>query len=121
MSKMLSLHAMLHGSMFMLNKIVVIFFMLVGIAFADTELASPPVIPDALADGESIEPEVNIIQGQDRIIEEYRVDGQLYMIKVTPKGGVPYYFIDTDGDSHLETSRYELAPPEIPQWILFRW
>ena len=34
------------------------------------------MIPEPLQSGDSIEPEVNIIQKDDRIIEEYRVQGQ---------------------------------------------
>lgn len=33
----------------------------------------------------SLEPEVTITEGKDETVEEYRVNGQLYMIKITPK------------------------------------
>lgn len=84
-------------------------------------IEKPPVIPAPLADGESIEPEVNIIQKEDRTIEEYRVNGELYMIKVTPTVGYPYYFIDTDGDGSLDSKQYELQSGLVPNWILFKW
>ncbi len=109
----------------MFTKINVVCFCLLlmsaNVAFADNELAKPPTIPEPLADGESIEPEVTIMRIEDRIVEEYRANGQLYMVKVIPRVGLPYYFVDTDGDNHLETTGYELAPPEIPAWILFEW
>lgn len=109
----------------MLSKFTIVcavaILMSVNVWAGDTALEKPPVIPEPLADGESIEPEINIIQKSDRTIEEYRVNGQLYMIKVTPSVGYPYYFIDTDGDGSLETQQYELATPEIPNWILFKW
>ena len=47
-----------------------------------------PVIPEPLMDGQSIEPDVNIIQKKDRTIQEYRMNGKLYMIKVTPSVGL---------------------------------
>lgn len=68
------------------------------------------------------EPEVTIIQSDGKRIEEYRVNGQLYMIKVTPRKGPPYYLVDSDGDGLLETRRNDLASDMLtPQWILFRW
>ena len=69
-----------------------------------------------------IEPEVTIIRRQDRTVEEYRINGELYMIKVTPTKGVPYYLMDTDGDGSLETQRNDLDPNIlVPSWVIFRW
>lgn len=89
--------------------------------FAVADIEQPPVLPEPLMDGESIEPEINIIQKEDRTIEEYRVNGQLYMIKVIPAVGYPYYFIDTDGDGSLESQQHELSGHIVPNWILFKW
>lgn len=67
-------------------------------------------------------PDVTIIQGQDRNISEYRIHGRLYMIKVTPKKGPPYYMVDTDGDGNLESRRGELTEDLlIPSWTLLEW
>lgn len=67
-------------------------------------------------------PDVTIIQGDDKTIAEYRVNGRLYMIKVTPKKGAPYYLVDTDGDGNLETRRGELSEDLlIPSWTLMEW
>jgi hypothetical protein len=95
--------------------------MSVNVWAADADLAKPPVIPEPLMNGESIEPEINIIQKDDRTIEEYRVNGQLYMIKVTPKIGHPYYFMDTDGDGSLESQQHDLDGMLVPNWILLEW
>ncbi len=86
-----------------------------------SSLEKPPVIPEPLADGESIEPEVSIIQREDKTIEEYRVNGQLYMIKITPSVGKPYYLLDNDGDGSFETTQHDLDDPAVPNWILFEW
>ncbi len=68
------------------------------------------------------EPEVTIIQREHDTIEEYRIQGRLYMIRVVPRRGVPYYLVDTDGDGHLETRRNEMTEDLlIPNWTLFRW
>jgi len=56
-------------------------------------------------------------------IREYRVNGQLFMIRVTPAAGPAYYYVDRDGDGHLDPLDPELGSPEgsLPSWILFRW
>ena len=78
--------------------------------------------PRALSDKAEIEPEVNIIQHEDKTIEEYRLHGQLYKIKVTPKNAPPYFLIDTDGDGMMDARRTEIEPNlMIPRWVLFRW
>lgn len=89
--------------------------------FADDNIVKPPKLPEPLRSGESIEPEVNIIQKDDRTVEEYRVNGELYMVKVTPLVGYPYYFIDTDGDGSLDSKQFELQSGIVPNWILFKW
>jgi hypothetical protein len=68
-----------------------------------------------------MEPDINIIQKDDRTIEEYRVNGQLYMIKVIPNIGKPYYLMDSDGDGNMETKKWELGPDPVPNWILLEW
>lgn len=89
---------------------------------ATSPLEKPPVIPEPLQSGESIEPEINIKIEEDRTIQEYRVNGQLYMIKVTPSVGKPYYLMDTDGDGSLESTQFELdSGLLVPNWILLEW
>ncbi len=63
------------------------------------------------------------IQGfDDQLINEFRINGQLYMIRITPKKGAAYYLVDSDGDGDLETRWNELAPDLlIPSWVLLRW
>lgn len=76
----------------------------------------------AVIDAPEEAPEVTIIRREDAVIEEYRIGGQLYMIKVTPRRGIPYYLVDTDGDGRLDQRRSELAEDMmIPSWTLFRW
>ncbi|MBL8260523.1 MAG: DUF2782 domain-containing protein [Candidatus Competibacteraceae bacterium] len=68
-------------------------------------------------------PEITIRQRGDRgSIEEYRAGGILYMVKVVPGRGVPYYLVDTDGDGDFETRYSELEEGMlIPAWVLLRW
>jgi len=67
-------------------------------------------------------PEVNIIHRKDTTIEEYRVNGRLRYVKITPKIGKPYYLVDRDGDGELETRHSDLdGIPPINEWILLEW
>lgn len=82
----------------------------------------PPQIPEAVQSGEPLEPEVTIIERKEETVREYRLNGQLYMVKITPTKGVPYYMIDSDGDGSLDTRRTDVkSEPNIPQWVLFSW
>lgn len=84
-----------------------------------------PTIPDeAYEDDDSRnipQPEVRIIHKKDTVIEEYRVNGRLRFIKITPTSGKPYYMVDMDGDGVLETRNDNFANPPINQWILLEW
>lgn len=88
---------------------------------------APPPPPPAATSGEQpraerIEPEVRIIEEGERTVEEYSVNGQVYMLKITPEYGPPYYLVDTDGDGRLDNRRGTLREGmNVPQWILFRW
>lgn len=59
---------------------------------------------------------------EQKTIDEYRINGKLYMIRITPEKGAPYYLVDADGDGDLETRTNELAPDFlIPSWVIFSW
>ena len=84
---------------------------------------SPPVAPSEKEE-ETLQPEVKIIQREDKTIEEYRVNGRLYKIKVTPKAGPPYFLVDSNGDGSFQAVPVSTGPEPalmIPQWVLFRW
>lgn len=66
--------------------------------------------------------DVHIDGGRKQTIDEFRVNGQLYMIRVNPSKGPSYYLVDADGDGSLETRQNDLAPDLlIPAWVLKRW
>jgi hypothetical protein len=81
-----------------------------------------PAIPSATYQGETVEPEVTIIETERGLIYEYRVRGQLYMVRVQPQVGPPYYLLDTNGDGQLDAQRQDRVWDNfIPQWVLFSW
>jgi hypothetical protein len=71
---------------------------------------------------DSFEPEINIEQFDNREVQEYSVNDRVYMIKITPKHGFPYYLVDPDGTGEMEYKRDTLGlEVNPPQWTLFRW
>ncbi|MGN7832814.1 DUF2782 domain-containing protein [Pseudoxanthomonas sp. 22568] len=54
------------------------------------------------------------------VIEEYRVAGQLRMVKVTPARGPAYYLIDENGDGRLDKSKGE-GPVSPVYWKIYGW
>lgn len=90
---------------------------------SDTELEKPPPLPPKVQD-EQIEPTVTIRQEEGRRVEEYSLNGRVYMVKITPKGGGPsYYYVDTDGDGRLELDeRSRAMNPVLPvHWKIAEW
>jgi len=82
----------------------------------------PPELPGPLETGENIEPVVTIIHRDDSVIEEYSVNGNVYMVKITPIVGPAYYLIDDNGDGQFNVRRNSIGHREsVPQWILFEW
>ncbi len=82
----------------------------------------PPEIPPAVQSGEPLEPEVTILHRDQETVEEFRVNGRLFKVKITPSAGPPYYLLDNDGDGVLETrSSNDITDANIPQWVLFSW
>lgn len=93
-------------------------------AAAWAEVPPPPNLPPVEATAavdETLAPEVNIIQTEQNTVEEYRQGGRLYLVKVTPHRGPPYYFLDRDGDGFLETSGWWQPETPVPMWRLFSW
>lgn len=90
--------------------------------FAEDESDATKATPSGSVEEDTGEPAVTIIDRGNEKIEEYRAGGRLYMIKVTPKKGLPYYLMDVDGDGQLDTRRndsdFDVVPP---RWTIFEW
>lgn len=100
--------------------------------WAQEDLERPPPIPPADSSDvpippkiqqEQLEPTVTIREQDDNRIEEYRLNGQVYMVKVTPKDGVPYYYMDNDGDGLLELDVNSRIPDPVQPvyWKVKEW
>lgn len=82
-------------------------------------LPPPPPPPEGVEENIG-EPEVTILQRDGDQVEEYRINGRLYMVKVTPPHGVPYYLIDQHGDGVL-TRRSQQPDLSVPMWVIKSW
>ncbi|MDX1570393.1 MAG: DUF2782 domain-containing protein [Xanthomonadales bacterium] len=82
----------------------------------------PPPLPPKVTTGEQITPTVTIrTDDEGQIIEEYRQNGALYMVKITPKNAPPYYLIDLDGDGQFESDMDPKSPIEAVHWKVAEW
>jgi hypothetical protein len=96
----------------------------VASAEAETEAVPEPPelpLPDVIVDGQVIEPEVKIIKQEEGTIYEYRINGQLYMVKIQPIKGPAYYLVDRNGDGEFDSRSTDPTNISVPQWILMRW
>jgi hypothetical protein len=89
------------------------------------DIEPPPPIPPIppKVQGEELEPTVDIRTEEGKIVEEYSMNGRVYMVKVTPEHGVPYYYLDDDGDGQLELQPGDEAmnPVQPVYWKLKEW
>lgn len=93
-----------------------------GLALPASGQEEEPLPMPRVEPGSLPEPEVTISpDGQGARVEEYRVGGEVRMIRIVPRNGPPYYLLDNDGDGAVDTRRNELDGININQWILFRW
>ena len=86
----------------------------------DSKDAAPAKSPasDSSAPGE---PAVTITKQTGQTIEEYRVGGRLYMIKIIPKHGKPYYLVDDLGDGKFVRQDSTDNGFRVPQWVIHRF
>jgi hypothetical protein len=108
---------------------VLLLYCLAGAAYAGDAppapdwkpLPPPPAMEPNAQDGD-LEPQVTITKKADLVIEEYRVGGKLYMIKVTPKIGPPYYMIDERGDGQFSRQDGpDASSLRPPRWVIHRF
>ena len=67
--------------------------------------------------------DITIIEGENRLVKEYRINGQLRAVKVTPTNGFPpYYLIDREGNGQFFKVGPDMGKEVIvPNWILIEW
>lgn len=90
---------------------------------SNLEPLPPPPAFDAAPDAASADDEtpVTIIKQTEQTVEEFRVGGKLYMIKVTPKVGAPYYLVDDRGDGKFVRQESLDSGFRPPRWIIHKF
>jgi hypothetical protein len=80
---------------------------------------TPP--PPGADPDSSIAPQVTIVKRGGDQVEEYRMNGKLYMMKVTPPNGKSYYLIDRTGGGAM--TRADVIEPglSVPLWVIKRF
>ena len=61
-------------------------------------------------------PDVVIIAGTDKVVYEFRQNGELRMVRVVPKWGKPYYLVPRDSTKGF--GNLERADMLLPQWVI---
>ncbi len=111
----------------MLRTLIISLLLLPAIGIAEQSMKpalvpEPPELPMPVQDGEVLEPDITIIRKGKKTIQEFRKNGQLYMIRIKPAVGPAYYLIDTDGDGNMDVRQSDLDKESlINQWKLLEW
>jgi hypothetical protein len=85
-------------------------------------IPEPPPPPPGYELDPALEPQVTILKRGTDTVEEYRLAGKLYMIKVTPAHGVPYYLVDREGDGKFtRDDAFTGNNIRPPMWVIFSW
>ncbi len=81
--------------------------------------APDPAPPAMVPVDETADPQVTIRKREGATIEEYRMNGRLYKIVVTPERGLPYTLIDPRGDGGFVPQDTPGTPHlSVPMWVI---
>lgn len=83
--------------------------------------AVPPPPPGMEAFDAALEPQVTIIKSEKETREEFRINGKLYMVKVTPVGGKPFYLVDHQGNGNFIEADMVGPVTKPPMWVIHSW
>jgi ABC-type amino acid transport substrate-binding protein len=80
----------------------------------------PEVPPPIMAPLDSaIEPQVTIKKRDGATVEEYRINGKLYKVVITPENAPPYTLIDQSGDGSFVPMDTPGTPQlSVPMWVI---
>ena len=103
-----------------------IFILLSALALSVAAQTQPPKLepipepppPPAGSLNEALEPQVTITKRGEDKVEEFRMSGKLYMLKVTPPHGVSYYLIDNAGNGIWSRQDVRDSGLRVPMWVI---
>jgi hypothetical protein len=84
-------------------------------------LPEPPPPPPGYELDPKMEPQVVKIRPKqgERERNEYRINGRVYMIRVVPEVGVPYFLVDDIGQGNFVRMGPNASGLRVPQWVIF--
>ena len=81
-----------------------------------------PLPPPPPLNAEDVEePQITITKNSEWSVEEYRVGGRLYMIKIIPQVGPPYYLLDDQGDGKFSRRESLDSGVRPPRWVIHKF
>lgn len=100
-----------------------VFFLtlLLGVpAYADQPLERPPEVQPVADETRAPDepPAITIRPSSEGRVVEYRANGKLYMLKIIPKVGKPYYLIDQKGDGQFARQDSLDSGMRPPLWVI---
>ena len=104
----------------MRTPILITLILFSGLVLAEPPSDRPPdlmPVPDG-PPGPDDAPPVTIKPGSQGRVIEYRANGKLYMLKVIPKVGKPYYLIDSKGDGQFARQDSLDSGMRPPMWVI---
>ena len=81
-------------------------------------IPEPPPPPAGMQPDPALEPQVTISKRGEDKVEEFRINGKLYMIRVTPPHGKSYYLIDEKGDGRMSRQESLDTGLRVPMWVI---
>ena len=79
----------------------------------------PPPPPKGFELDSTLDPQVTTVKRGGETVEEYRMGGRLYMMKVTPEGGgTPYYLVDHTGNGSFARQTTHDTGLRPPMWVI---
>ncbi|MDA8383621.1 MAG: DUF2782 domain-containing protein [Betaproteobacteria bacterium] len=108
-----------------MRPLIFVFLLGLGFGTAVAQDAAPQVpmggTPPPELGGKALKPHITIIKRGQKRVEQYSINGHVYMVKVTPAHGKPYYLIDEKGNG-IFVREDTLGPqPSVPEWVLLRF
>ncbi len=84
-------------------------------------LADLEVPPPLKSGDDTLEPQVTERKEAEQTVQEYRLGGKLYMMRVTPTHGRPYILVDHKGDGQFARQDNLDNGVRVPQWVILEW
>ena len=85
-------------------------------------LDEPPLLPAIVETDGSLTPEVSTdTAANGDVIQQYRVNGKVFMERITPRGGRPYVVMHDRGDGTMTRQDNTLDTLRGPQWTLWEF